>query len=271
MLSPRLFFTIAYIHNRRRIPHFGHPRDLSEIWIKSVLDGENLRHYKLADKYLVRNYITSKGLNHILTPLLGVYSSADEIDFCTLPNKFALKLNYGAGMNIICMDKSKLDEKATRQQLQAWMKRNKHYSYSEAHYNLIERKIVCEQFIEDGHGGFPTDYKFMCVKGKVMCVLACSNRETGYVDYLPYSLDWTPLYRYNKDQTVVTIAKPANLEAMIHVAEKLAEDIDLLRVDLYSDGQHIWFGELTITPAGCIFHSWSQKALDEMGVYYLRH
>lgn len=27
-------------------------------------------------------------------------------------------------------------------------------------------------------------------------------------------------------------------------------------------------GEITLTPAGCIFHKWTQKALDEMGRFY---
>lgn len=33
-LSPKFFFIIAYVHNRKRVPDFKHPRDLSEIWIK---------------------------------------------------------------------------------------------------------------------------------------------------------------------------------------------------------------------------------------------
>lgn len=56
-LSPSLFFRIAYIHNCHRWPNFRQPRDLSEIWIKYLLDGQPAKLYALADKYLVRDYV----------------------------------------------------------------------------------------------------------------------------------------------------------------------------------------------------------------------
>ena len=142
----------------------------------------------------------------------------------------------------------------------------------EKHYSLIKKCAVCEEFIDDGHGGFPVDYKFMCIKGKVACILACSGRESGHADYLPYSTEWKPLYDYYDrfDANAELVKKPSNLDDMINCAETLAADIDLVRIDLYSNDERIWFGEITLTPSGCIFHRWSQKALDEMGALYLR-
>ena len=55
---------------------------------------------------------------------------------------------------------------------------------------------------------------------------------------------------------------------MINIAEKIAEDIDLVRIDLYSNGSRVWFGEITLTPSGCIFHRWFDKALTKMGNLY---
>ena len=70
-LSPKFFFIIAYVHNRKRVPHFKHPRDLSEIWIKSILDGKPREMYWLADKYRVREFVKERGLADILVPLMG--------------------------------------------------------------------------------------------------------------------------------------------------------------------------------------------------------
>lgn len=262
----RLAFTISYLHNRHKWPHFNHPRDLSEIWIRRVLDGKINELYELADKYAVRHYVESRGLGQILTPQLGVYISPDEIDFNKLPNRFALKANFGAGMNIICMDKSTLDIDDCKQKMQQWLQ-PRLYSHSERHYNLIEKRIICEEFIDDGTGGFPIDYKFMCIHGKVACILGVNGREEGHGSYLPYSTDWKPLRDYYRGDSTAqkVLPRPENLHEMIAVAEKLAEGIDLVRVDLYSNGTRIWFGEMTLTPAGCIFHRWTQKALDEMG------
>lgn len=261
-------FVLSYLHNRWRFPNLKHPKDLSEIWIKRILDGEINKIYYLADKYLVRSYVEERGLANILTPLLQITPppNSPEIDFASLPQKFALKANFGAGMNIICLDKSTLDIEACKQKMQQWMQ-PRLYSHSERHYNLIEKRIVCEEFIDDGTGGFPVDYKFMCIHGKVACILACSGREQGHADYLPYSTEWEPLYDYYRSfpKDIQLLSKPANLREMIATAEKLAEGIDLVRVDLYSNGSRIWFGEMTLTPAGAIFHRWTQKAMDELG------
>lgn len=268
-VSPKLFFSLSYLHNRLRWPDLRNPLDLSEIWIKRVLDGEIDKIYYLADKYLVRDFVIQKGYERILTQLIGCYEDPDEIAFDSLPSKFALKMNFGAGLNIICEDKKYLNWKEVKQKIRKWMS-IKDYSYSEHHYSLIKRKIIIEEFIEDGTGGFPVDYKFMCIKGEVICILACSGREQGHADYLPYSLDWKPLYKYYKKVPTQSelIPPPANLSDMIEIARKLSNGIELVRVDLYSNGSRVWFGEMTLTPAGCIFHRWSRLALDEMGAIY---
>lgn len=265
----KLSFVVSYLHNRHRLPDLKHPKDLSEIWIKRVLDGKVNELSYLADKYEVRKYVTEKGLDNILTPLIAVYESAEEIDFDVLPDRFALKANFGAGRNIICTEKSKLDIEQCREKIRVWLKPGQ-YSVAERHYNLIPKKFVCEEFIDDGTGGFPVDYKFMCIHGKVHCILGVSGREQGHGSYLPYSTDWQPIPEYYRGNATATVPlpRPANLEEMINTAEQLAEGIDLVRVDLYSNGSRIWFGEITLTPSGCIFHRWTQKALDEMGKLY---
>lgn len=265
----KMSFVVSYLHNRHRLPKLNHPTDLSEIWIKRVLDGKVNELWYLADKYEVRKYVTEKGLDNILTPLIAVYESADEIDFDVLPDRFALKANFGAGRNIICTDKTKLNKENCREKVRAWLN-PRQYSVAERHYNLIPKKFICEEFIDDGTGGFPVDYKFMCIHGKVHCILGVSGREQGHGSYMPYTTDWQPIQEYYRGNSTATelLPKPENLEEMIRVAEQLAEGIGLVRVDLYSNGSRIWFGEITLTPGGCIFHRWTQKALDEMGKLY---
>ena len=234
-----------------------------------MLDSKIIDLAYLADKYAVRDYVIEKGLESILTPLIAVYESADDIDFDKLPGRFALKANFGAGKNIICTDKSKLNYEQCREKVRTWLKSGV-YSQAERHYNLIPKKFVCEEFIDDGSGGFPVDYKFMCIHGKVYCILGVGGREAGHGSYLPYTTDWKPIPGYYRGDSTAhePLPRPDNLEDMIQVAEQLAEGIDLVRVDLYSNGSRIWFGEMTLTPAGCIFHRWTQKALDEMGEAY---
>ena len=269
-------FVISYINHRRRMPNLENPKNLSEILIRRVLDGDIDKIYYLADKYLMRDYIKAKGYGQYLPNLIGVYDKAEEIDFERLPERFALKMNFGAGMNIICTDKSKMDFEATKRQLNNWLMGNSIYSYAETHYNLIQRKIVCEEFIDDGKGGFPLDYKFMCVKGEPMCCLICMDRNNSQKRYLPYNLDWKYLKDWDNQGAAElseqsSPSKPGNFKEMISIAKTLSRDIPFVRVDLYSDGKRIWIGELTLTPDGCILHRWTMKALNVMGDYYRKH
>lgn len=164
--------------------------------------------------------------------------------------------------------KNELDLIETKSKLNKWINREA-YSNSERHYNLIQRKIIIEEFIDDGNGGFPTDYKFMCINGKVFCILACSLRESGHTSYAPFDLNWNYLKDYDRyGRASNYIPKPKNLSEMIRIAEDLSQDFEVIRVDLYSNGSKIWFGEMTLTPSGCILHGWTQKALDDMGGAY---
>ena len=272
--GPKSSFIISYFYHRKQLPHLRNPKNLSEILIKRVIDGEIDKLYYLADKYLMRNYIEEKGLGRHLPKLLGVYEQAEDIDFDKLPERFALKMNFGAGMNIICTDKAKLNIAATKDQLNKWLKRKPIYSYAETHYNLIQRRIICEEFIDDGKGGFPVDYKFMCVKGEPMCCLVCVDRKKKQERYIPLSLNWNYLKDWDAQENQDNVNgnylphQPENFTQMLDIAKKMSTDIPFVRVDLYSNGKRIWIGELTLTPDGCIMHRWTMKALDEMGKAY---
>lgn len=268
-ISPILPLKMRYFSNRKKWPNLKHPKDLSEILIKKVIAKEINDLSELSDKYAVRDFISKKGLDDILVPLLGVYSNVDDINFKELPDKFALKLNYGAGMNIICRDKSKLNIDVAKKKLNTWLTSKKNYSVMEQHYNFIPRKIICEAFINDGTGGLPTDYKIICIKGNPICILACANRGKKNEVHLPFDLQWNFLADWSR-QKFVEIPKPENLDLMLDIAKCLSSNIDIVRVDLYSVQKKIYFGELTLTPAGCIFNNWTQKALDELGYYYIK-
>ena len=62
---------------------------------------------RLADKYLVREWIREKIGDKYLIPLYGVYDSFDEINFDSLPDKFVIKCNHDSNSVTIVSDKSK--------------------------------------------------------------------------------------------------------------------------------------------------------------------
>ena len=120
---------------------------------------------------------------------------------------------------------------------------------------------------------FLVDYKFLCLKGEILAILVCSGRESGNTSYIPYDIMWNPRVDYciAHHDKMELVPCPNNLDSMIEYVKRLACNIDMVRVDLYSNGTKTWFGEMTLTPDGCIFRRWTQKAIDEMGEFYRTH
>lgn len=100
------------------------PKTLNEKiqWLKLNTYKDNPLITQCADKYLVRDYVASKGCREILNELINVWDSVEEIDWNDLPNKFVLKLNHGSGYNIVCDNLKKLDLSKTKKQLKTWLK-----------------------------------------------------------------------------------------------------------------------------------------------------
>ena len=106
------------------------------------------RRTRLADKYLVREWIKEQIGEKYLTKLYGVWDHTEEIDFDKLPQAFAIKLNNGSGRNIIVKDKSMADWGAICQKLNEWKERNFAFETLELHYRDIVPKIICEEYLE---------------------------------------------------------------------------------------------------------------------------
>lgn len=62
-----------------------------------------------------------------------------------------------------------------------------------------------------------------------------------------------------------SIKKPETFERMKEIAKILSRDFEFVRVDLYEIKGNILFGELTFSPACCVFPYFSKKFDEEMG------
>ncbi|WP_277966508.1 ATP-grasp fold amidoligase family protein [Pantoea trifolii] len=205
-----------------------------------------------ADKYKVREYVKSKGCGEILNQLYGVYDDPQEIDYRALPNKFALKCNHGAGYNIICDNKASLDIEQTNKQLNKWLKQDFSSHFIEPQYKRIDRKILCEKYIENERGGFPEDYKFYCFNGKPYAVMVCMEREKGTPKFYYFDMNWNPLPFEDTVELINTNSYPKMPEGfnkMKEYAVKLAADFKFVRADFYLLNGKVIFGELTFTPS----------------------
>ena len=125
------------------------PRTFNEkLWWIHIFNRDDLTT-RCTDKFLVREYIESCGLGHILNEIYAVYDSPSEIDLSTLPKEFFLKCNHLSDGNIWCKDKEKFDLMKTQKKLSKLLKKNYYWSSREWNYKNITPKIICEKVLRD--------------------------------------------------------------------------------------------------------------------------
>ena len=208
---------------------------------------------KCVDKYDVRDYIKSKGLESILTHCYGIYDKVEDIPWTTLPNQFVIKDTLGGGGNSICIVKNKsttsidlLESKA-----QSWIaidSRKKGGGREWPYYHGKKHRIIIEEYInsDETEEGL-VDYKFFCFNGKVEFLYVMGNRSVGQsveVSIFDRNFNKLPVRRVG-DKEFKNAKKPTRFDEMIKIAEQLALDFPHVRVDLYNVEGRILFGELT--------------------------
>lgn len=254
-VDPTLASKIRYRHYLGKALNLKDPQTLNEKMMYLKLNKYWNQQYVAdrADKYAVRKVIEEVGCPEILIELYGAWDSVEDIDWDSLPNKFAIKCNHGSGYNIICKDKSSFNIQEAEDKLRRWMKED--YGVEKAEqgiYSKIHKKILAEKFIETSDGMPPKDYKFFCSYGEVKFLFVASDRVNNQTKFDYYYPDWTWIPVKNQHPNVGPTEKPKMLNQMIHYAEVLSKDLPLIRVDLYNEGDQIIFGELTFTHFGCL-------------------
>lgn len=238
-----------YYQQTGDILNLANPRTLNEKiqWMK-LYDATPLKT-RLADKYLVREWVKEKIGEEYLIPLLGAWDHFDEINFDEFPDRFVLKANHGSGWNIIVKNKATFDREDAKRKFEEWM--NLNYSFCngyELQYMNIPPKIIAEEYIENEKG--LKDYSIFCFNGKPTQVWV--DLYCGTPNYLRsvYDMDWNPLPLKCTwpDGGELLSERPKSFETMKEFAALLSQDFAFVRVDFYDVNGKLYMGEMTFTP-----------------------
>lgn len=207
---------------------------------------------KCADKIRVHEYSIEKLGKDICVPIIKVYDNPNDVKFDKLPDKFVLKCNHGYAFNIICRDKTKLNESECRSKLQRWLETSFGEKSIEPHYLEINRKCYAEKFIENKGQLELIDYKFVCFNGVPTYVQIINGRHTPdfHLNYYDMSFNFMDISRIDVPSNPSKLdTKPSQFELMKEYAAKLSADFRFVRVDFYEVDGVVYLGEMTFTPA----------------------
>ena len=255
IISPTLNSKVVYRDRMGRKLVLDPPTTLNEklMWLKLYRYNSSELVCKCCDKVAVREYVIEKGCEKYLTQAYGVYDDPDDIEWDKMPDSFVIKWNYGSGYNLFCRDKSVFNKEEAVKKLKTWKKRGKYWlRYSELQYENMPPKILIEEMIQTSDGLPPRDYKIFCSYGIPKLLFVASERINNRTKFDYYYPDWTWIPVKNAHPNAGDILpRPAELDEMLQVASKLAEDFPIARLDLYLEIGKIYFGELTFSHFSC--------------------
>lgn len=218
---------------------------------------------RLADKYLVKEWVKEKIGEKYIAKLYGVWDHPEDIDFDNLPSQFVLKVNHSSESVIVVKDKKKLNRNETIQKLNEWLEYDLSLLVLERHYANIPHKIICEEYLP-GVAENSYDYKIYCFNGKskyIECIRECNTPKQKARFYTTSWESQSFRFAYPFDEKIVP--RPNNLDTMLQFSNELGKEFSHVRVDWYdlNDGRLI-FGEMTFSSWGGIYH-FEPEIIDE--------
>jgi hypothetical protein len=207
----------------------------------------------MSDKIAVRDYVAARMGPDILPVLHHVTETPHDLPFASLPDRFVLKASHGSGWVHVVRNRAAASEADLVTLCKSWLAQNFYEMTQEWAYKDIPRRILVEEFLDNGAGESAEDFKFFTFNGRVEFIQIDLARFTGHRKNF-FDRDWNPVaLRQECENFPGPIPRPGNLAALIECAETLAREIDFVRVDLYSVKDRIYFGELTTTPGNGFF------------------
>ena len=198
----------------------------------------------ITDKEFAKLYVEKK-LGAGTTPAtLCVLRTREEVDIY-LPATYpvVIKPTHSSGSFVFVF--SECDYHKAIPNIKYWLKEDYFPCGLEKNYVKLEKKIIVEGHIDDT---FAIEGSVHCLSGepKVITLIDRKTKERQSFDT-------------NKSPLGVSLGYPLKefevkdwgfLNSLLRSARSLSEEFSYIRVDFYTDGEQILFGELTNLPAG---------------------
>lgn len=257
----RLIFRINCLRlgHKYYSPNYINPKTFSEKIVYLKNQHENGIGSILADKVLVREYVSDKIGGKYLINLIGVYEKADVIKFENLPTQFVIKTNHGSGWNILVSNKANINWAAIKEKVNYWLSLNAWYLNREWQYRNMQPLILIEELL----GSNIHDYKVFCFNGIPTFIQVDIDRFIKHTRSF-YNVKWEKQsFGINYPISETEIPKPESLDEMFMLASKLSAELKFARVDFYIQNNKIYFGEITLHPGAGVepFLSYDQDLM----------
>ena len=205
--------------------------------------GRPLRTF-ITDKEFGKLYVEKK-LGAGTTPAtLCVLRTPEKVD-TYLPATYPIVVKPTHSFGRIVFVFSESDYHKAKTQIKDWLNQDYFLESLEKNYAKLEKKIIVEQYIDDT---FTIEGSVHCVSGepKIITLIDRKTKERQSFDA-------------NKSPLGVSLQYPLKafepkdwgfLNSLLKSSRILSGEFSYIRIDFYTDGERVLYGELTNLPAG---------------------
>lgn len=240
---------LHFMLRHQRIPNLRRPRLYNDFLIRIKVDGTLQQPLRaiISDKHDVKTYLEEK-VGRCFPRTIALLDSVEAIENYDFPAACIVKPAHSSGSVIRIEDEN---QEIPRGDIADWLHDDLYLRTREANYQHLKKRVMVEELIDFGEGAL-VDYKVHCFFGKPQLIEVMRGRFAELTENF-YSPAWNqlPIAFVKEGRAYDSHARdprPENLEEMLRLCERLAEDFPFIRVDCYTDGTSIYVGELTNLP-----------------------
>jgi hypothetical protein len=198
----------------------------------------------ITDKELAKIYVEKKLGTGTTSATLCVLRTPEEVEtYLQTTYPAVIKPTHSSGRCVSVFSKS--DYRKAKTQFKDWLNEDYFLSDLERNYAKLEKKIIVEKYIDDT---FALEGSVHCLSGepKIISLIDRKTKERQSFDTNKCALGVSLVYPLKEFE-------PKNwgfLNSLLKSSRILSGEFSYVRVDFYTDGERVVFGELTNLPAG---------------------
>lgn len=257
-----VIYLLEFLADHKRLPI--HPTLLFNDFLFQLKSGPEITRplrKLITDKEFAKNYIETKvGIGTTPTTLC-ILRTPDEVEAYRPPIfPVVIKPTHSWGRIVIAFSES--DYQRARTTMTDWLSHDYFLEKLERNYQELDKKIIVETYIDDI---FDIEGSVHCMSGEPR-IISLIDRKTKHrqsfdVDKAPLGVSLSfPLREFNPKSW-------GFLNMLMESSRILSSDFSYIRVDFYTDGERVIFGELTNLPAagrGKFFPLGGEKKFSEV-------
>jgi TupA-like ATPgrasp len=235
---------LMYARRFKALPNLSAPRTFNEKIAWRKLHQKDPRFPVFADKLRVKDEVARLAGAQYVIETLWSGDRPEDIPFDRLTPPYVIKVSHSSGENIFVHTQADIDRPAIFRSLHKQLAFSHHHRFREWGYKDIPRKILVERMLKTPDGGVPEDYKFFVYGGRTHFIQVDQARFERHARVY-YDREWNTLPLTSVYPMGSPGPRPARLDAMLALAEKMGTGFDSVRIDLYDAPEGIKFGEAT--------------------------